>query len=71
LSQKLTELAGAGYVNQQRELARARQSGLVSHHIANPLGDWLAKWPTTNVETYERLKEVMDRVPRLIAQLPT
>jgi hypothetical protein len=71
ISQQLTEWIGAGYVETQREKARQRQRELVSRHLANPLGTWLAQWPLTGGTPYERLKLVLSRVPVNIAHLAT
>jgi hypothetical protein len=69
LTQELIERLGQGYVDQQREAARQRQQELFDELLARPLAEWLATWPTTRCSTLVRLKEVVVRVPKLLAEL--
>jgi hypothetical protein len=69
LSHQLVELFGKAYVENQREAARQRQLGLMTQHIATPLGETLAQWPATGGSTYERLQLALHRIPPALYHL--
>src|SRR5207253_6484840 len=69
VAQMLVEWLGSAYVDTQRELTRNRQQALVSQCVANPLADWLTRWPATGGTAFERLQVALSRVPRVIHQL--
>jgi hypothetical protein len=69
VAQMLVEWLGSAYVDTQRELTRNRQQALVSERVANPLAEWLTRWPATGGSAYERLQLALSRVPRVIQQL--
>jgi len=69
VTQQLVEWMGAQYVDHQREQTRQRQLALVQKHISGPLADWLVQWPATGGSNYERLQEVLRRIPPAVGQL--
>lgn len=69
VTHQLVELLGTQYVEAQRELARNRQSALVSQHVSGPLGQWLAQWPATGGTSFERLQLALQRIPPGVQQL--
>jgi hypothetical protein len=69
VTHQLVELLGKGYVDTQREQARARQQALVSHYISGPLAEWLSQWPATGGSAYERLNLALRRIPQAVKQL--
>ena len=69
MSQQLVEWAGAGYVELQRDAARQRQKSLVTKHLAEPLGEWLLKWPASGGSNFERLQLALARIPRHVESL--
>ncbi len=69
LTQELVELLGKQYVDLQREKARERQQKLFVRTVAQPLADWLALWPATGGSTFERLQEILQRIPEGIREL--
>jgi hypothetical protein len=69
VSQQLVDWLGAAYVETQREESRNRQQALVTKHLAEPLSEWLARWPATGGTVYERIQLALARVPMAIGQL--
>jgi hypothetical protein len=69
VTHQLVELLGKGYVDSQRELARARQQALVGQYVSGPLAEWLAQWPSTGGSAYERLQLALRRIPADLQQL--
>jgi hypothetical protein len=69
ISGQLVELLGAKYVDTQRENTRNRQMALVQQHISGPLSEWLIQWPATGGSNFERLQQVLKRIPTAVQQL--
>ena len=69
IAQMLVEWLGSAYVDTQREQTRNRQEALVKRDVAEPLAEWLARWPATGGTAFERLQLALSRVPRAIRQL--
>jgi hypothetical protein len=69
VSQQLVDWLGAAYVETQREESRNRQQALVTKHLAEPLSEWLARWPATGGTVYERIQLALARVPKAIRHL--
>ncbi len=67
--QMLTDFFGRQYVDFHREQTRDRQQALVAQHLSVPLADWLTLWPTTGGSAYERLQQVLQRLPPNLQQL--
>jgi hypothetical protein len=65
----LVELLGKQYVDNQRELARARQQALASQYVSAPMAEWLAQWPSTGGSAYERLQLALRRIPPALKEL--
>jgi hypothetical protein len=66
---QLIELLGQKYVENQKEQAKSRQQMMVTQHLSGPLADWLIQWPATGGSTYERLQQILHRLPANIGQL--
>lgn len=69
LTQKLVELLGRGFVDAQREMTRRRQHELMNEQISTPLTQWLIHWPSTGGTSFERLQQVLKRLPQNLASL--
>jgi len=69
VTQMLVEWFGASYVDNQREQTRKRQMVLVQQHISGPLAEWMVQWPSTGGSAFERLQEVLKRIPPSVQQL--
>jgi hypothetical protein len=69
ITHQLVELMGKQYVDNQREQTRNRQQALVAQYLSGPMAEWLAQWPVTGGSTYERLQEVLRRIPQAVRQL--
>jgi hypothetical protein len=69
LTHQMTEWFGQSYVITRREQARQRQKELVETHLAAPLAEWLTAWPATGGSSFERLQQVLRRVPAALKQL--
>ncbi|HEX4591330.1 MAG TPA: hypothetical protein VH120_15445, partial [Gemmataceae bacterium] len=69
ISHQLVEWLGAAYVETQREQTRNRQQALVVKQLAEPLSEWLARWPATGGTAYERIQLALTRVPTAIRHL--
>jgi hypothetical protein len=67
--QFLVELCGKGYVDSQRELTRRRQQLLLTQTLSGPMAEWLIRWPATGGSEFERLQQVLQRIPTGIQQL--
>jgi hypothetical protein len=69
VAHQLVEWLGAAYVETQRDQTRERQQALVVKHLADPLAEWLARWPATGGTAYERIQLALARVPTAIRRL--
>lgn len=69
VAHQLVEWLGAAYVETQRDQTRERQQALVVKHLADPLAEWLARWPATGGTAYERIQLALARVPAAIRNL--
>jgi hypothetical protein len=69
ITQQLVELLGKQYVDSQREHARNRQMALVTQYISGPMGEWLTQWPASGGSAFERLQQVLQRIPAGLGQL--
>jgi hypothetical protein len=69
VAHQLVEWLGAAYVETQRDQTRDRQQALVEKHLADPLAEWLARWPATGGTAYERIQLALARVPTAIRHL--
>jgi hypothetical protein len=66
---QLVEVFGKQYVDTQREMARHRQSALLTQRLSGPLSEYLTRWPATGGSAFERLQLALQRVPGAIGQL--
>ena len=67
--QMLTDFFGKQYVDFHREQTRDRQEALVKAQLSVPLAEWLTQWPTTGGSAYERLQQVLQRLPGNLKQI--
>ena len=65
----LVNFFGQQYVENQRDLARRRQQDLAQRLVSAPLADWLTQWPISGGSSFERLQQVLQRIPPAIAGL--
>lgn len=63
------ELVVRGAAETTRARVRHQREVLVSSTLTDPLAAWLAEWPATGGSAFERLQQVLRRVPLLIRQL--
>ncbi|MFO0864982.1 MAG: hypothetical protein U0744_10080 [Gemmataceae bacterium] len=61
---QLVELLGGKYVDFRREETRSRQQAMMSTHVSGPLADFLLQWPTSGGSIYEKLQQVLRRIPQ-------
>jgi hypothetical protein len=66
---KIVEIMGKQFVDAQREQTRVRQRTLLSESLAEPLCDWLTKWPSTGGSAFERLQLALRRLPADVRRL--
>jgi ethanolamine utilization protein EutP (predicted NTPase) len=66
---QIAELLVRGAVEAARARVRSRREALVSSALTDPLAAWLAEWPATGGTSFERLQQVLRRVPETIRQL--
>jgi hypothetical protein len=69
ITHQLVELLGKQYVDNQREHTRSRQQALVAQYLSGPLAEWLAQWPATGGSAFERLHQILRRLPTAVRQL--
>jgi len=69
MTQALVEFFGKAYVDGQREQARRRQQALAQRFVSAPLAEWLLQWPVSGGSSFERLQQVLQRIPASIQQL--
>jgi len=63
------EVVARGAAEAARARVRSRRETLVSSALTTPLAAWLADWPATGGSSFERLQQVLRRVPQTIRQL--
>lgn len=66
---QLTELAIRGAAEGTRSRVRNQREALLQTALSGPLSGWLAEWPATGGSSFERLQQVLRRVPPMIKQL--
>jgi hypothetical protein len=69
VSQMLVEFMGKQYVESQREQTRRRQGDLARQFVSGPVTEWLMQWPVTGGSSFEKLQQVMRRIPPAIQQV--
>jgi hypothetical protein len=69
MTQWLVEFMGQQYVDGQREQARRRQQALAQKCISGPLADWFLQWPVSGGSSFERLQQVLQRIPVSVQQI--
>jgi GTP-binding protein EngB required for normal cell division len=66
---QFTELATRGVAEGARSRVRAHRESLVHTSLTAPLAQWLAEWPSTGGTSFEKLQQVLRRVPDAIRQM--
>ncbi|HLW65338.1 MAG TPA: GTPase domain-containing protein [Gemmataceae bacterium] len=69
MTQALVEFFGKQYVDGQREQARRRQQALAQRFVSAPMAEWLLQWPVSGGSSFERLQQVLQRIPAAIKDL--
>jgi hypothetical protein len=68
-TQQAVELLVRGGAEASRSRVRHQRESLVTQSLTAPLAAWLAEWPATGGSNFERLQQVLSRVPPMIHQL--
>jgi hypothetical protein len=63
---QFAELATRGVAEGARNRIRTHRESLVANTLSAPLAQWLAEWPTTGGTSFEKLQQVLRRVPDAI-----
>ncbi len=66
---QFAELTTRAVAEGARHRVRSHRESLVVTSLTAPLANWLAAWPTTGGTSFEKLQQVLRRVPDLIRQL--
>lgn len=66
---QLAELVVRGAAERARSRVRNQRETLVTSALTEPLAKWLAEWPASGGSSFERLQQVLRRVPLTIRQL--
>ncbi len=69
VTQQGSELAVRAAVESARSRVRDRRLTLVNESLTGPVAEWLADWPATGGSSFERLQQVLRRVPLTIRKL--
>jgi predicted secreted protein len=68
-TQQVVELATRGVAEGARHRIRSHREALVTTTLSVPLADWLTEWPSTGGSAFEKLQQVLRRVPESIRQM--
>lgn len=63
---QFAELATRGVAEGARQRIRSHRESLVTGSLTAPLAQWLAEWPSTGGTSFEKLQQVLKRVPDAI-----
>ncbi len=66
---QVEELGVRSAVEAARSKVRGHREGLVADTLTTPLAAWLTDWPATGGTSFERLHQVLRRVPETIRRL--
>jgi hypothetical protein len=69
VTHQAAELIVRGVVENARGKVRHQREDLLAATLAGPLAGWLAEWPATGGSAFEKLQQVLRRVPETIRQL--
>lgn len=69
ITHQAAELIVRGVVEKARSRVRHQREELLTTVLTTPLADWLAQWPATGGSSFEKLQQVLHRVPETIRQL--
>ncbi|MFM8275120.1 MAG: hypothetical protein ACKODX_22695, partial [Gemmata sp.] len=65
-SHQFAELATRGVAEGARRRVRSHRERLVASSLSDPLAAWLADWPSTGGTSFEKLQQVLRRVPQAV-----
>jgi hypothetical protein len=66
---QFAELAMRGVTEGARHRVRSHRESLVTSSLTAPLAQWLTEWPSTGGTSFEKLQQVLRRVPDSIRQM--
>ena len=66
---QFTEVAARGVAEGARTRVRSHRESLVTTFLSAPLAVWLSEWPSTGGTSFEKLQQVLRRVPDAIRQM--
>ncbi len=66
---QIAELIVRGGAEAARTRVRRQREKLVAQSLTTPIANWLAEWPATGGSSFERLQQVLTRVPLMIRQM--
>ena len=66
---QFAEVATRGVAEGARQRVRSHRERLVTGSLSAPLAEWLAEWPTKGGTAFEKLQQVLRRVPDAIRQM--
>ncbi len=66
---QFAELATRGVAEGARHRVRSHREALVTAVLSAPLAQWLTEWPSTGGTSFEKLQQILRRVPEAIYQM--
>ncbi|QJW99235.1 GTPase [Frigoriglobus tundricola] len=66
---QFAELATRGVAEGARHRVRSHREALVTSSLSAPLAQWLTEWPSTGGTSFEKLHQILRRVPDAIRQM--
>jgi hypothetical protein len=69
VTHQITELLARGAAETARARVRNQREHLVQTALAAPLAQWLGEWPATGGSSFEKLQQVLQRVPDEIRKM--
>jgi hypothetical protein len=69
ITHQLTELLARGAAETARARVRNQREHLVETALTAPLAKWLSEWPATGGSSFEKLQQVLQRVPDEIRKM--
>src|SRR5207248_9502259 len=69
VTHQAAELTVRGAAEATRSRVRGQRETLLAATLSGPLAAFLAEWPATGGSSFERLQQVLRRVPQMIRQL--
>ena len=69
VTHQITELLARGAAETARARVRNQREHLVETALTHPLAQWLGEWPATGGSSFEKLQQVLQRVPDEIRKM--